>query len=158
MLWNRQKPRSSCQFTVPIFWICFSQILQFNFDALLMARPPFRVNGPEFESRRRLLWGWRTKLKPYFLLQHVVINNYGVSRYYKRGSRGGVITTLKGSHSIKNLRLSWSFRVWEASLWYISEPALELHSRAAPCVGGITAQLVLTQGGFPEEGRTEKKL
>ena len=33
------------------------------------------MDGPEFESRRRLLWGWRTKLKPYCLLQHVVINN-----------------------------------------------------------------------------------
>ena len=37
---------------------------------------------------------------------------------------------------------------------YISEPALELHSRDAPSVGGIiTAQSVLTQGEIPEEGR-----
>ena len=37
---------------------------------------------------------------------------------------------------------------------HISEPALELHRRATPSVGGnITAQLVLTQGEIPEEGR-----
>ena len=40
---------------------------------------------------------------------------------------------------------------------HISEPTLEPHSRAAPVVGGITAQLVLPQGEIPEEGRTEKK-
>ena len=40
---------------------------------------------------------------------------------------------------------------------HISEPALELHSRAAPSVGGITAQSVQPQGEIPEEGRTEKK-
>ena len=41
----------------------------------------------------------------------------------------------------------------------ISEPALELHSRAAPSVEGIIAQSVLPQGEIPEEGRTvrEKK-
>ena len=39
----------------------------------------------------------------------------------------------------------------------ISEPALELHSRAAPIVRGITTQSVLTQGKIPEEGRTGKK-
>ena len=37
-----------------------------------------------------------------------------------------------------------------------SEPALELHSRAAPSTRGITAQSVQTQGEIPEEGRTEK--
>ena len=37
---------------------------------------------------------------------------------------------------------------------HISEPALKLHSRAAPSVGGnITAQSILTQGEIPEEGR-----
>ena len=41
---------------------------------------------------------------------------------------------------------------------FISEPALELHSRAALSVRGITAQLVLTQGEIQEEGRTEKKI
>ena len=36
----------------------------------------------------------------------------------------------------------------------ISEPALELHSRAAPSVGGnITTQSVLTQEEIPEEGQ-----
>ena len=35
-------------------------------------------------------------------------------------------------------------------------PALALHSRAAPSVGGITAQSVQPQGEIPEEGRTEK--
>ena len=40
---------------------------------------------------------------------------------------------------------------------HISEPALELHSRAAPSVGGnITAQSVLTQGEISEEDRSEK--
>ena len=42
--------------------------------------------------------------------------------------------------------------------WIISEPALKLHSRYAPSVGGITAQSVQPQGEIPEEGRTEKKL
>ena len=37
----------------------------------------------------------------------------------------------------------------------ISEPALD--SRAAPSVGGITAQSVLPQGEIPEEGRTVRK-
>ena len=32
----------------------------------------------------------------------------------------------------------------------------ELHTRAAPSVGGITAQSVQPQGEIPEEGRTEK--
>ena len=41
---------------------------------------------------------------------------------------------------------------------HISEPALELHNRAAPSVGGIAAQLVQPQGEIPKEGRTEKKL
>ena len=40
---------------------------------------------------------------------------------------------------------------------HISEPTLELHRRAAPSVGGITTQLVLTQREILEEGRTEKK-
>ena len=41
----------------------------------------------------------------------------------------------------------------------ISEPALELHSRAAPSVGGnITAQLVLTQEEISGEGRYKKML
>ena len=40
---------------------------------------------------------------------------------------------------------------------HISEPALELHSRTAPSVGGTTAQLVLTQGEILEEGRIEKQ-
>ena len=40
---------------------------------------------------------------------------------------------------------------------HTSEPALMLHSRAAPSVrGNITAQSVLTQGEIPEKGR--KKL
>ena len=40
----------------------------------------------------------------------------------------------------------------------ISEPALELHSRAAPSVrGNITTLLVQTQGDIPEEGRSKKK-
>ena len=33
----------------------------------------------------------------------------------------------------------------------------ELHSRAAPSVGGSTTQLVQPLGEIPEEGRTEKK-
>ena len=37
---------------------------------------------------------------------------------------------------------------------HILEPALELHSWAAPSGRGITAQ---TQGEIREEGRTEKK-
>ena len=41
---------------------------------------------------------------------------------------------------------------------HISEPALELHSRAALSVGGITAQSVQPQGEIQEEGRTEKKI
>ena len=41
---------------------------------------------------------------------------------------------------------------------YISEPSLELHSRALPSVGGITAQSAQPQGEIPEEGRTEKKV
>ena len=41
---------------------------------------------------------------------------------------------------------------------HILEPALELHSRAKPSVGGITAQLVQPQKEVPEEGRAEKKL
>ena len=41
---------------------------------------------------------------------------------------------------------------------HISEPTLELQSRAAPIVGGITAQAVQTQVEIPEECRTEKKL
>ena len=37
---------------------------------------------------------------------------------------------------------------------HMSYPALELHSRAMPSVrGNITAQLILTQGEIPEEGR-----
>ena len=37
---------------------------------------------------------------------------------------------------------------------HISESALELYSRASPSVGGIiTAQLFVTQGEIPEEGR-----
>ena len=41
----------------------------------------------------------------------------------------------------------------------ISEPAPELHSKAAPSVGGnITAQLVLTQEEIPEEGWKKKLL
>ena len=40
---------------------------------------------------------------------------------------------------------------------HISEPAPELHSRAAPSVGGITAQSVQPQGDILEEGRTDKK-
>ena len=39
---------------------------------------------------------------------------------------------------------------------HISEPARELHSRAAPSIGGITAQSVQPQGEIPEEGRTKK--
>ena len=40
----------------------------------------------------------------------------------------------------------------------ISEPALELHNRAGTSVrGNITAQLILTQGKIPEEGRSERK-
>ena len=35
--------------------------------------------------------------------------------------------------------------------------ALELHSTAAPSVGGITAQSIQPQGEIPEKGRTEKK-
>ena len=34
---------------------------------------------------------------------------------------------------------------------------MELHSRAIPSVGGITAQSVLPQGKIPEEGRTVRK-
>ena len=43
---------------------------------------------------------------------------------------------------------------------HISEPALglELHSRAAPSVEGITAQSIQPQAEIPEEGRTKKKL
>ena len=41
---------------------------------------------------------------------------------------------------------------------HISEPFLELHSRPALSVGGITAQSVQPQGEIPEEGRTEKKV
>ena len=40
---------------------------------------------------------------------------------------------------------------------HISEPALELHSRAVPSVRGITTQMVQPQGEIPEEGSTEKK-
>ena len=40
---------------------------------------------------------------------------------------------------------------------HISEPALELHSRATPSVECITAQSVQLQGEIPEEGRTEEK-
>ena len=40
---------------------------------------------------------------------------------------------------------------------HIQEPALKLHSRAAPSIGGITAQSVQPQGEIPEEGRTEKR-
>ena len=36
---------------------------------------------------------------------------------------------------------------------HISEPALELHSRPMPSVGGITNQWVLTQREIPEKGR-----
>ena len=36
---------------------------------------------------------------------------------------------------------------------HISEPALELHSRSAPSVRGITTQSVQPQGEIPEEGR-----
>ena len=39
---------------------------------------------------------------------------------------------------------------------HISEPSLELHSRATPSVGGITAQSFQPQGEIPEKGRTEK--
>ena len=42
---------------------------------------------------------------------------------------------------------------------HISEPALELQSRAAPSVrGNITAQSVQPQGEILEEGRRKKKL
>ena len=42
---------------------------------------------------------------------------------------------------------------------HISEPALELHSRAASSVGGnITAQSVQPQGEIPEEGRRKKSI
>ena len=40
---------------------------------------------------------------------------------------------------------------------HISELTLDLHGRAAPSVGGITAQSVQPQGDIPEEGRTERK-
>ena len=40
---------------------------------------------------------------------------------------------------------------------YLSEPALELYSRAVPRVRGITPQSVQPQGEIQEEGRTEKK-
>ena len=41
---------------------------------------------------------------------------------------------------------------------HLSEPALELHSRAAPSVGGIIpAQLVLTQGEISEKGTKKQK-
>ena len=40
---------------------------------------------------------------------------------------------------------------------HISEPAQELHSRAAPSVGGnITTQLVQPQREIPEEGRKKE--
>ena len=42
---------------------------------------------------------------------------------------------------------------------HISEPALELHSRAAPSVrGNITAQSVQPQGEIQEDGRRKKNL
>ena len=41
---------------------------------------------------------------------------------------------------------------------HISEPAQELHSRAAPSLGGnITAQSFQPQGEIPEEGRKKVK-
>ena len=41
---------------------------------------------------------------------------------------------------------------------HISEPALELHSRAAPSVGGnIIAQSVQSRGEILEEGRKKQK-
>ena len=39
----------------------------------------------------------------------------------------------------------------------ISDPALELHSRAAPSVGGITAQLVQPQGEIRRRAEQKKK-
>ena len=41
---------------------------------------------------------------------------------------------------------------------HISETALELHSRAAPSVGGITAQSILTQGENPGGRQNRKKV
>ena len=41
---------------------------------------------------------------------------------------------------------------------HISELALELHSRAAPSVGGIIAQLFQPQGKIPEEGRKKSSI
>ena len=44
----------------------------------------------------------------------------GVSRYYKRGPRGGVITTLKGGYSALNLSLDINLESETAQELYIA--------------------------------------
>ena len=55
--------------------VCVACIVA-EWSRVLIRLKPFRVDGPEFKSRRRLLWGWQTKLKPYSLLQHMTINSH----------------------------------------------------------------------------------
>ena len=74
---------------------------------------------------------------------HVVINSYKPSI--------GIVRTL-----VTPVRLNYA-KVINSGYSHISEPTLELQSRAAPSAGGnITAQSVQPQGEIPEEGR--KKL
>ena len=90
-------------------------------------------------------------MKDVLLLSHVKIINYGVSRYSMNP-----ITTTKLHTPIVLPQSRCNIEFLNNS--HISEPTLELHSRAAPSVRGITTQSVLTQREIPEEGRTEKRL